>query len=140
MSWYLCTIASGAKENWKLCIDSKTWGIITTNRYSSGDRARKGDQLLFWLAGTGYVGFGKVSQDTRPPVSSDEVPWQGGQERFGLVIPMTEVIQFDSPILLKFTNRKQEGTQIDQSMFQRGFMPINDRAANLILMKAKFLI
>jgi hypothetical protein len=140
LSWYLCTIASNAKENWRLCIDSKTWGIITTNRYSSGDRARKGDQLLFWLAGTGYVGFGEVSQDTRPPLSSSEVPWQGGQERFGLVIPLVEIIEFESPILLKFITRKQQETQIDQSMFQRGFMPINDSAANLILSKAKKLL
>ena len=133
MSWYLCTIASKSKENWKLCKESNTWGIITSSGYSSGDRARKGDRLLFWLGGTGYVGHGEVGEDTRPPLSNSEVPWQGGQERFGLVIPINGITEFATPIFLKFSNRKQEGTKIDQSLFQRGFMPINDSSADVVL-------
>ena len=136
MSWYLCTIASSAKVNWRLCKESNTWGIITTNRYSSGDRARKDDHLLFWLAGTGYVGFGQVSENTRPPLSSMETPWEGGRDRFGLVIPISEIIEFPVPIHMKFVNRKQQDTQFDQSMFQRGFMPITDNSAHLVLGRA----
>lgn len=140
MSWYLCTIASTAKLNWQLCRESKTWGIITTNRYSSGDRARKGDHLLFWLAGTGYVGFGQVSENTRPPLSSIETPWEGGKDRFGLVIPLSGITEFTFPIHLKFINRKQQETQIDQNMFQRGFMPINDISAHIVLNRAELNI
>jgi hypothetical protein len=62
-----------------------------------------------------------------------EVPWQGGSERYGLVIPLTELIEIKPPLLLKFINRKQELTNLDQSMFQRGFMPITDSAANAVL-------
>jgi hypothetical protein len=61
------------------------------------------------------------------------VPWQGGQERFGLVIPINGITEFATPIFLKFSNRKQEGTKIDQSLFQRGFMPINDSSADVVL-------
>ena len=140
MSWYLCTISSTARLNWQLCKESNTWGIITTNRYSSGDRARKGDHLLFWLAGTGYVGFGQVSENTRPPLSGIETPWEGGKDRFGLVIPMFAITEFVSPIHLKFVNRKQQETGIDQNMFQRGFMPINDTSAHIVLNRADLKI
>ena len=129
MSWYLCTIASTASVNWSLCKSSKTWGILTTGGYSSHDRARKGDNLLFWLAGIGYVGFAEVIENTRAPENELEVPWDGGKARYGLVIPLSEVVEFKSPVLLKFANRKQMITGLDQSMFQRGYMPITDVAA-----------
>lgn len=137
MTWYLCTIASSSKINWKLTIQSKTWGLITSSSYGSGDRSRQDDSLLFWLAGSGYVGFGKVSEDTRAPKNISEVPWQGGSERYGLVIPMSEIIEFENPIMLKFQNRKQLLTNLDQSMFQRGFMPITNNAANEVLSLAQ---
>ena len=44
-----------------------------------------------------------------------------------------ELIEIKPPLLLKFINRKQELTNLDQSMFQRGFMPITDSAANAVL-------
>jgi hypothetical protein len=137
MTWYLCTIASSSKINWKLTIQSKTWGLITSSSYGSGDRSRQDDSLLFWLAGSGYVGFGNVSEDTRAPKNISEVPWQGGSERYGLVIPMSEIIEFENPIMLKFQNRKQLLTNLDQSMFQRGFMPITNNAANEVLSLAQ---
>jgi hypothetical protein len=137
MTWYLCTISSSSKINWKLTIQSKSWGLITSSRYGSGDRSRQGDSLLFWLAGSGYVGFGNVSEDTRAPKNISEVPWQGGSERYGLVIPMSEIIEFEKPIMLKFQNRKQLLTNLDQSMFQRGFMPITNNAANEVLSLAR---
>ena len=133
MTWYLCTISASSKNNWKLSKESRTWGLITTSQYGSGDRARKDDYLLFWLAGTGYVGYGKVAENTRAPKSNSEVPWQGGQERYGLVIPLSEIFEFDPPQLLRFVNRRQQFTELDQSMFQRGFMPITDNAANQVL-------
>ena len=107
--------------------------MITSSQYGSGDRARKGDTLLFWLAGTGYVGFGEVLEDTRPPKNASEVPWQGGSERYGLIIPLSGITEIHPPLLLKFINRKQELTRLDQSMFQRGFMPITDVAAKEVL-------
>ena len=137
MTWYLCTISSSSRINWKLTIQSKTWGLITSSRYGSGDRSRQDDSLLFWLAGSGYVGFGNVSEDTRAPKNISEVPWQGGSERYGLVIPMSEIIEFEKPIMLKFQNRKQLLTNLDQSMFQRGFMPITNNAANEVLSLAQ---
>jgi hypothetical protein len=133
LTWYLCTISSSSKKNWALCKESLTWGLITSSQYGSGDRARKGDTLLFWLAGTGYVGFGEVLEDTRPPKNASEVPWQGGSERYGLIIPLSGITEIHPPLLLKFINRKQELTRLDQSMFQRGFMPITDVAAKEVL-------
>ena len=54
----------------------------------------------------------------------------GGQERYGLVIPLKELTVFEAPKMLKFINRRQEKTGLDQSMFQRGYMPITDVSAN----------
>lgn len=133
MAWYLCTIASTSKKNWELCKQSKTWGIITQGGHGSGDRARKGDNLLFWLGGTGYVGYSEVTENTRAPQSPEEVPWMGGKERYGLIIPLKQITEFDKPIMLKFANRKQAVTNLDQSMFQRGYMPITDVIANDII-------
>lgn len=139
MGWYLCTIASTSKINWELCKKSKTWGINTKGQYSSKDKARKDDQLLFWLGGKGFVGFATVSEHMRAPKDIDEVPWMGGPERYGLVIPFTQLIEFEKPRMLKFLNRKQEKTGIDQSMFQRGYMPITDASANAVLSGEDFL-
>lgn len=133
MGWYLCTIASTSRKNWELCKVSQTWGINTKSEYASKDRARKGDNLLFWLGGKGFVGHARVSGNTRPPFSSDEAPWEGGQEKYGLVIPLEEFIEFESPKMLKFINRRQDKTGLDQSMFQRGYMPIPDVSANVVL-------
>lgn len=133
MGWYLCTIASTSKMNWELCKKSNTWGINTKGDYTSRDRARKNDQLLFWLGGKGFVGYAKVSEDTRAPKNIDEVPWMGGQARYGLIIPLEDIVEFDSPKMLKFTNRRQEKTGLEQSMFQRGYMPITDASANSVI-------
>lgn len=133
MSWYLCTVASTSKINWELCKVSLTWGINTKGEYSSKDKARKGDHLLFWLGGKGFVGYAKVLEDTRPPIRTEEVPWSGGQETYGLIIPLEQLVEFTSPRMLKFINRKQILTGLDQSMFQRGYMPITDAAANSVI-------
>jgi hypothetical protein len=137
MAWYLCTISSTSKRNWELCKVSRTWGIITKGGHGSKDRAREGDDLLFWLGGVGYVGHATVIENTRAPIKAEEVPWSGGQERYGLVIPLKEITEFNQPITLKFTNRRQEVTNLDQSMFQRGFMPITNVLAESVIKLAK---
>lgn len=133
MGWYLCTIASTSKRNWELCKVSKTWGINTKAEYSSKDRARKDDNILFWLGGKGFIGYAKVSEDMRPPISPDETPWMGGREIYGLVIPLEDLIEFETPKMLKFINRRQDKTGLDQSMFQRGYMPITDVSAQTVI-------
>jgi hypothetical protein len=137
MAWYLCTIASNSKVNWDLCKVSRTWGINTQGGHGSRDRAREGDDLLFWLGGIGYVGHAKVVENTRAPIEEYEVPWPGGLQRYGLVIPLEEINEFKNPLKLRFTNRKQELTNLDQSMFQRGFMPITNVVAESIKKLAK---
>ncbi len=136
MAWYLCTISSRSKENWHYCKKSSTWGIQTLGEYASKDRARKNDNLLFWIGGVGYVGVAKVKRDTRVPSSDDEVPWAGGKQRFGLIIPFNNLNEFENPLLFRFENRIQDKTGLDQSYFQRGYMPINDSVANVVM---KFL-
>jgi hypothetical protein len=133
MGWYLCTVASTSQKNWELCKNSLTWGINTKGDYSSKDKARKGDFLLFWLGGKGFVGYAKVLEDTRAPNRPEEVPWNGGQATYGLIIPLVDLVEFESPRMLKFVNRKQTKTGLDQSMFQRGYMPINDVAAAAVI-------
>lgn len=139
MAWYLCTIASTSKNNWNLCKRSLTWGISTRSGYASGDRARKGDYLLFWLGGEGFVGTAEVKEDTRAPISDNEVPWSGGRSQYGLVIPLTNVRIFEKPLKLTFENRVQNKTGLEQFVFQRGYMPISDTAAMTAVSEAKKL-
>lgn len=133
MSWYLCTISATSKKNWELCKISGTWGISSGPGFASRDRARSGDNLLFWLGSVGYVGTAVVSENSRPPLTDEEVPWFGGRDRFGLIIPFIELLEFHPPRKIGFTGRVQKGTSLDQSVFQRGFMPINDSAANFVI-------
>jgi EVE domain len=133
MAWYLCTISASSKRNWELCKESQTWGINTSAGYASMDKARKKDNLLFYLATVGFIGFAEVAEDTRPPKSSAEAPWLGGISRFGLVIPLKPIKEFSKPYKLKFIDKKQEITNLDNSMFQRGYMPINDSVGELIV-------
>ena len=133
LGWYLCTIAAGSKRNWDLCKISKTWGVNTNSEYVSKDRARKDDNLLFWLGGKGYLGYAKVTEDMRPPISREETPWVGGQQIYGLVIPLELLVEFEVPRKLRFTNRIQDKTGLEQSMFQRGYMPITDLSAQVVI-------
>jgi hypothetical protein len=132
VSWYLCTISASSKRNWSLCKESLTWGISTASGFASSDRAKLGDALLFWVATIGYVGMAQVLEDVRPPNSILEVPWLGGQKKYGLVIPIGNLREFSPPLKLGFNGRKQIGTELDQSTFQRGYMPISDKAAGFV--------
>lgn len=133
MAWYLCTIASSSKKNWDLCQQSLTWGISTKSGFASGDKARKGDNLIFWIGGIGFVGTARAAEDTRPPINKKEVPWLGGQVQYGLVIPLDEIKLFRKPLKLTFENRKQRKTGLEQFVFQRGYMPITDEVAKIVL-------
>jgi len=133
MSWFLCTISSTSKINWQKCKDVGMWGIATSTGYASNDSARNGDSLLFWISGVGYVGYADVVEDTRRPTNSSETPWLGGSSKYGLVIPMKIVSEMIPPLKLKFEGGKQIGTGILQAYFQRGFMPIKDDSANLVI-------
>lgn len=132
MSWYLCTISAGS-NNWELCRKSSTWGINTSSGFASSDRARKNDSLLFWRAGIGYVAQALVSEDCRSPRSKQEAPWLGGPQKFGLIIPFVNLVEFSEPILLRFSNNRQERTLLPHSALQRGFIPINDSTAEVVL-------
>jgi hypothetical protein len=132
VAWYLCTLSSGSK-NWELCKRFNLWGINTSSGFASSDRARKKDFLLFWRAGIGYVARAEVVEDSRPPISEVEAPWLGGTQRYGLIVPFSHLQEFPSPVLLRFQNNKQELTLLNQSAFQRGFIPINDSVAEKVL-------
>jgi hypothetical protein len=139
MAWYLCTIAASSKGNWQKCIDSGMWGIATSADNTRIDPAREGDELLFWLAGSGYCGYAKVLENTRKPKDSSETPWLGGMSRYSLVVPMKVVREFKTPLKMKFANGKQELTGILQPYFQRGYMPISDDSAQSVIDLAKEL-
>jgi len=138
MSWYLCTLSAGSK-NWELCKKSGTWGINTAAGFASSDRARKNDSLLFWRAGIGYVAHALVSEDCRPPITKEEAPWLGGPQKFGLVIPFVNLHEFVKPVLLRFQDNKQEQTLLPPSALQRGFIPINDSIAGVVLALSRSL-
>ena len=133
MAWFLCTISSTSKSNWQKCKDANMWGIATSTGFASNDVARKGDSLLFWLSGIGFVGYSNVTETTRRPKEASETPWLGGADKYGLVIPMKLVKEIHPPLKLKFIDGRQEKTGILQPYFQRGFMPINDSAANVVI-------
>ncbi len=93
---------------------------------------KKGDQLLFWLGGRGYVGFGIVADSGRAPARREEVPWAGGLARWSFVIPMRVQVEVKEPIRLKFSRSVQDETGFAATRFQRGFSAIDDARAQMV--------
>lgn len=129
MSWFLCTIAKQSARNWEICKNIGLWGISTNSDRARVTRAVAGDNLLFWLSSAGYLGYGTVLEDTRPPISDEEAPWGGGRRRYGLVVPMHVEYECERPVWIAFENNRQKITNIPQFALQRGFALIPDQAA-----------
>jgi len=133
MAWILCTISAQSKGNWEICKEAKMWGVSTYANYGGIPKAKKGDHLLFWLAGAGYVGVGKVTEDCRPPFGPSETPWPEGRHRYGLVVPMKLIIDLKKPHWIAFKNGRQEISGIALPVFRRGYKSIQNSQAEPIL-------
>lgn len=130
MSWFLCTISRHEPSNWGKCKEIGLWGV--PGSVSAVREVKRGDRLLFWIGGKGYVGYGVVTEDGRVPQARQEAPWPGGLARWNYVIPIRVQVEIEQPLRLKFARSVQEQTGFSASRFQRGFSPIEDIPAQKI--------
>lgn len=135
MGWLLATISKTEKKNWDLCKSVGLWGISVQGENNYIPKAEKDDFLLFWVGGVGFVGVGKASEKMRVPLNEAEIPWRGGLTRYGFVVPFKLVDEFTPAILLPFKDNFQVETGIPLAYFRRGFQPITDAQANVVLKK-----
>lgn len=130
MAWYLCTISRHEPRNWERCKEAGLWGVPGESK--AAREVKKGDQLLFWMGGRGYIGFGQVTDLGRVPLRRDEVPWAGGLARWSYIIPMRVQVEIKQPVRLKFSHSVQELTGFAATHFQRGFASIADKPAQTV--------
>jgi hypothetical protein len=130
MPWYLCTISRHEPSNWGKCKDSGLWGIPGVVKAAMD--VKRGDRLLFWMGGRGYIGYGVVMEQGRVPQYRNEIPWPGGLARWTYLIPMRVQVEVKNPVRLKFHRSVQEQTGFPATKFQRGLAPINDEPAQRV--------
>ena len=128
-TWFLCTIGKDSQKNWDICKEHGLWGIGSTFGKNSSRKAVEGDNLIFYLAGKGFVGVGKVTSDARPPIGRQETPWAGSTYKYKTIIPFKLVLDCLSPVAVKFTNMKIDNTAIHTSRMQKGFSVITNKDA-----------
>lgn len=126
MSWFIGAIAKESAHNWSLCKDISLFGISTGGRKVGASNIKKGDKLLVWLGGSGYIAVAKITGTPRNPASREEAPWGGGLHRFGLVFPIEVTYEPNAPVWLGFEGGKQLKTGMAQFSLRKGFSSIPD--------------
>ena len=139
MAWILATIGKSDTRNWEICKEHNLCGISVLGKNNFVHKASRGDSLFFWVGGKGFVGTAVATEDSRVPSGPEEIPWRGGNSRYGFIIPIEFDREFNKPIKLNFSNNIQEKTGIPLAYFRRGFQPIGDIQAEKVLDEASLL-
>ena len=124
-NWFICTLGKSTSHNWDICKEHKIWGIPTNGRNYNLSKAKKGDNLLFYLASVGFLGLGKVTGPMRIPSSREEAPWAGGIYRYGVIVPFKLVTETDSPLKVNFVTNKIADTGVSTTLLRRGFAQVS---------------
>jgi hypothetical protein len=129
MSSWICVISNQSPKNWGLCKEFGLYGIAAYNR-KLNQLVNKEDQMLFWYARHGFLGYGIATENSRTPTGPEEVPWGGGISRFSIVVPFKLLYECVDPVPLAFVSGKQLKTGISAFTLQRGFASITEDSAN----------
>jgi hypothetical protein len=89
MAWILATIGKSDTRNWEICKEHNLWGISVLGKNNFIHKASRGDSLLFWVGGKGFVGTAVATEDSRVPSGPEEIPWRGGNSRYGFINYLT---------------------------------------------------
>jgi len=133
MTWFVGAIAKESKNNWDLCKEVGLFGISTAGRQHKVGRVKKGDKLVIWMSGQGWISYCEATGDSRIPKDKSETPWPGSQYRFGLVVPIKIIHELTEPKFLNFVDFKQVETGMSQFSIRRGFCAIPDEVGLKIL-------
>lgn len=125
ISWFICTISSGARHNWDIAKEFKLWGIPTSGRKVDLSLAKKNDNLIFYLASKGLVAHAHLTGGMKVPMSKEDAPWAGGVYRYGVVMPFNLDLELTTPLLKPFKNNLIEGTNISTVGLRKGFTRIS---------------
>jgi hypothetical protein len=135
MNYFICTISSTAKHNWEICKTNNLWGIPTGNRKMKLPEVNKDDKLIVYQAGAGVVAIAKVTEPIRRPMSKEEAPWAGGVFRYGAIIPIKIIKEWEQPQVLTFINGMIDGTKVSVSALRAGFRLLSNKDAEFIIKK-----
>jgi hypothetical protein len=133
MTWFVGAIAKESAKNWAICKELGLYGISTAGRSFKIDFVRKGDGILVWQAGTGWIAVARATDNSRVPIDRNEAPWGGGLHRFGLVVPFKVEFEPSQPIFLRFENYIQTSTGLPQNALHRGFSQVSDEVAGKVI-------
>jgi len=137
-SWFICTISKEGFKNWEICKEISAWGIAASgDRKPKLDRVKKGDHLVFYAAGKGFIATAIVTGAMKRPTTKDEAPWAGGIYRYGAIVPFKILIELTDPLKIPFTNMMFEDTQIHTSRLQKGFSMISGVDGNSLYERMK---
>lgn len=132
-SFHICTISREGKHNWEICKANGIWGIPSNGRKIGFQSPSTGDVLIFYQAGSGLIGFGRVSGSWITPNSKQEAPWAGGIFRYGKVVPFILERELETPIKVLFSSNKISGTGINLTMLRRGYAQISETDGEVLL-------
>jgi len=137
-SWFICTISKEGFKNWEICKEISAWGIAASGeRKPRLDRVVKGDHLIIYAAGKGFLSTAIVTSPMRRPLSHEEAPWPGGVYRYGAIVPFKILIETKNPLKISLTKMVFDGTEIHTSRLQKGFSMISGHDGNFLYQQMK---
>lgn len=132
-SWFICTISKEGFKNWEICKNISAWGIAASgDRKPKLDSVKKGDHLVIYAAGKGFISTAVVTGPMKRPTTKEQAPWAGGVYRYGAIVPFKILIELSEPLKIPFTKMFFDRTQIHTSRLQKGFSMISGVDGNYL--------
>lgn len=126
---YVYTILGKSPRNCELCRETGMYGIPGHNRKQS---ARKGERIVIWMGGNGYIAEVEIAADPRIPQSRDEAPWPGGLYTYGWVIPFKIALEVKNGVTFPFVGQQQQRTGVSKAGLQRSLALVSAEGAKVI--------
>lgn len=114
MKYFIATISPRFPKNYDTCKALGLWGM--TNLKADAELVRKGDKILFYLGGIGFISIAEAEETVRKLSGNDWKPYDPRDFKWGFKIKFLE--EFDKPRRYRFPGGKNPETGIKSSDFQ----------------------
>jgi len=123
MKYFIATISPRFPKNYDTCKALGLWGM--TNLKVDAELVRKGDKILFYLGGVGFISIAEAEESVRKLSGNDWKPYDPRNFEWGFKIKFIE--EFDEPHRYSFPGGKNPETGIRSSDFQfKAFFQIDE--------------
>ena len=130
MRYFVATISPKYPKNYDQCKVSGLWGM--TNRKAEAELVSKGDRILFWLGGVGFVGEAEALEKVRELSGYDWKPYDPRDFNWGFKIKFLR--EFETPLHYRFPGGVNSVIGIKSSDFQfKAFFPIEKHQYDKII-------